>query len=272
MFAGAAGAKLAADVAGQGRPVILLHGGGQTRHSWRRTVEVLAERGYHAIALDLRGHGESDWAKDGYGFDLFVADLKAVIATLAAPPALIGASLGGMISLLAVGEGGAGFASALVLVDIALRINPVGRDAIRGFMSAHDGGFASLEAAADAVSEYLPHRARPKDVSGLRRNLREGADGRLYWHWDPTLFDNGKIDIDVRQRLDAAAVRIAAPTLLVRGSESEVVDAQGVEHFRELVPAAEVAEVQGAAHMVAGDANTPFADAVLDFLSRVYPP
>jgi non-heme chloroperoxidase len=273
VLAGADGACIAADVFGSGRPVLLLHGAGQTRGSWRRTAERLAEAGYQAVTLDLRGHGESDWSKTGYGLDLFVGDLRSVAAGFASPPALIGASLGGMVSLMATGEGVA--APALVLVDIALRTKASGRDAIQAFMGAHPDGFDSLEAAADAVSRYMPHRPRPKDVSGLRKNLREGADGRLRWHWDPTLFHQAATADgmqDVWTRLDAAAARLAAPTLLVWGSRSEIVDQAAVDHFRQVAPAAEVQVVEGARHMVAGDANTPFADAVLDFLGRVYPP
>ncbi len=273
VFAGADGASIAADVFGEGRPVLLLHGAGQTRGSWRRTAERLADTGYQAVTLDLRGHGESAWSKAGYGFDLFVGDLRSVAAAFASPPAMIGASLGGMVSLLTVGEGVP--APALVLVDIALRTKASGREAIQAFMSAHPDGFDGLEAAADAVSRYMPHRPRPKDVSGLRKNLREGADGRLRWHWDPNLFRqevDGAGMQDVWTRLDAAAARLATPTLLVWGSHSEIVDEAAVAHFRQVAPAAEVQVVEGARHMVAGDANTPFADAVLDFLGRVYPP
>ena len=267
---GADGAKIAADVFGTGRPVLLLHGAGQTRGSWRRTGERLAEEGYQAVTLDLRGHGESDWSEGGYGLDMFVADLRSVASGFETPPALIGASLGGMVSMLSVGEGA--WAPALVLVDIALRTKASGREAIQAFMTANPDGFESLEAAADAVSGYMPHRPRPANVSGLRKNLREGPDGRLRWHWDPRLFQWGPGMADVWTRLDAAAARLATPTLLVWGSDSEIVDEDAVAHFRQVAPAAEVRVVEGARHMVAGDANTPFADAVLDFLARVYAP
>ena len=267
---GADGARIAADVFGAGQPVLLLHGAGQTRGSWRRTAERLAEAGYQAVTLDLRGHGESDWSETGYGLDLFVADLRSVAAGFETPPALIGASLGGMVSMLSVGEGAG--TPALVLVDIALRTRASGREAIQAFMTANPDGFDSLEAAADAVSSYMPHRPRPADVSGLAKNLREGADGRLRWHWDPKLFQWGPGMDDVWGRLDAAAAHLSTPTLLVWGSDSEIVDEAAVAHFRQVAPAAAVKRVEGARHMVAGDANTPFADAVLDFLARVYAP
>src|SRR3954471_8143391 len=80
-FAGRDGNRLAADVAGadDAPPVVLLHGGGQTRHSWGTTLGVLADRGWRAYSVDLRGHGDSAWATDGdYTLDAFADDVRAV--------------------------------------------------------------------------------------------------------------------------------------------------------------------------------------------------
>ena len=129
-FDGVGGVKLAADVLGDetGKPVVLLHGGGQTRHAWGDFQRELAGQGYYAISLDARGHGQSGWAADqNYGLDAFVGDLHAVLATLSQPPALVGASLGGITSLLAAGESKQPVASALVLVDIVPDIKKAGR-------------------------------------------------------------------------------------------------------------------------------------------------
>ena len=271
-FKGHDNSRLAADSVGAGPPVLLLHGGGQTRGAWYRTAKSLAASGYHAIALDARGHGESDWSKNGYSFEVFVGDLRAILGALGGTPALVGASLGGLTSLLAIGEAESPIASALVLVDIATQIDPIGAKAIHRFMTANPDGFESLEAAAESVARYLPHRPRPTDISGLKRNLRGGANGRLYWHWDPSLFvrETAPDPEAFTARIEAAAARITVPTLLVRGSRSEIVTASAVERFRELVPSAEFAEVSDAGHMVAGDANTSFATTVLDFLARTY--
>lgn len=272
VFSGAGGAALAADVLGKGPSVVMLHGGGQTRGSWRRTAVDLVDQGYSVVALDARGHGESDWSATGYGFDLFVGDLLRVLDDIDGIPALIGASLGGLTSLLAVGETDRTIASALVLVDIVPRFEVKGSAAIQAFMTANPDGFESVEAAADAVGRYMPNRPRPQDLSGLRRNLREGSDGRLRWHWDPALMSGPVPDLDAMlARLEAASARISVPTLMVRGERSEIVSDESVAHFQNLMPEAEIVEVAGAAHMVAGDANTPFADAVLTFLKRVYP-
>ena len=184
---------LTADVEGawSGPAVLLLHGGGQTRQSWGGTSQVLADVGFLALTVDQRGHGESDWAADGnYGISAYARDVRAVASQLGRPVALVGASLGGLASLLAVAEQPGVDATALVLVDVTPRMRQDGRDRIGDFMRGKPEGFASVEEAADAVSQYLPDRPRPKDVSGLRRNLRPGPDGRLHWHWDPKFLDS----------------------------------------------------------------------------------
>src|SRR5687767_270549 len=154
---------LAADAYGDpdGRPVVLLHGGGQTRHAWHHTAGQLAAAGNHVLNVDLRGHGDSDWSPDGdYTFHRFAADVAAVAHQCVRPPALVGASLGGIASLLAAGEAPPDdvIATALVLVDVAPRTEQQGVDRIRAFMRRGLSGFASLEEAADAIASYNPHR------------------------------------------------------------------------------------------------------------------
>jgi non-heme chloroperoxidase len=258
--------------------VVLLHGGGQTRHAWGTAGDVLAAGGRYAVSVDLRGHGDSDWAPDGdYGMTAFARDTAAVAASLSsvAPPVLVGASLGGLASLTAIGEGFA-VASALVLVDVTPRVEFDGALRIRDFMAGGMDGFASLEDAADAIASFIPNRPRPKDVTGLQKNLRRRDGGRWYWHWDPA-FVHGRGGIDGQEglvdhdRLAAAAADITVPTLLVRGRMSDIVSEDGVRELRELVPDAEVVDVAGAGHMVAGDRNDAFNDAVVEFVDRVVP-
>ncbi len=175
-FSGAGGIRLAADAAGplDGPPAILLHGGGQTRNAWGTTLESLASAGWRAYTMDLRGHGESEWATDGdYRIEAFTNDVVAVAASFDQLPVLVGASLGGLASLTAIGERPADpVARALVLVDIAAQVETDGKNRIGAFMQErmHDG-FASLEEVADAIGAYNPHRARPTDLNGLRKNL-----------------------------------------------------------------------------------------------------
>jgi pimeloyl-ACP methyl ester carboxylesterase len=283
IFTGANGNKLVSDVFGdQGQPVMLLHGGGQTRHAWRATAAQLARRAWIAYAIDQRGHGDSEWVADGgYQFPHFASDVKALADELTRQhgirPAAIGASMGGIASMLAEGEtfrdSGEHVLASLVLVDITPRVDYEGVDKVQGFMRAHaKEGFATIEEAADAVAEYLPHRPRPKSTEGLKKNLRLGADGRWRWHWDPRFMEGRKSFDPDRKRLEAsmldAARNIKVPAMLVRGGSSELVQEAHAREFLELVPQAEYVDVGGARHMVAGDANDHFASAVVDFLDR----
>lgn len=276
-FTGYGGVTLCADVGGDPThpPVILMHGGGQTRHSWGKAARELVRMGLYVISLDLRGHGESDWAPDGnYAMDAFIADLKSVIDTLSAPAALVGASLGGMVSLVAGGENRDLPVSALILVDVVPRLERKGVARITDFMLGNPEGFASLEEAADAVARYLPNRQRPADNQGLKKNLRKRPDGRLYWHWDPKTqsIEGVATQMDkLEQRMEQAARNIAVPTLIVRGKLSDVVSPEGVAHLCQLIPHAVCADVALAGHMVAGDRNDKFNAAVEHFLGSVLP-
>jgi pimeloyl-ACP methyl ester carboxylesterase len=254
--------------------VLLLHGGGQTRHAWGGTATALAEAGRYAVSLDMRGHGESEWtpAEHGYRLERFAADLHHVLARFERPAALVGASLGGLTILLAAGESETTIASAVVLVDIAPRVESEGAQRIVKFMTGKPDGFESLEEAADAIAGYTRQRRRPVDLESLRKNLREGSDGRFRWHWDPRFMGiHGPAEIVDRERLFAAARRIDAPRLLVRGRESDILSEAGVEEFLGHMPGAEFVDVGGAGHMVAGDRNDAFTAAVADFLGRHVP-
>jgi pimeloyl-ACP methyl ester carboxylesterase len=199
----------------------------------------------------------------------FVADLMSVIRRLNAAPVLVGASMGGQIAMTTAADNMAAV-RALVLVDVTPQIDREGRARILGFMQSYPQGFASFEEAADAISEYLPHRPRPRDLSGLKRNLRLRDDGRDHWHWDQRVLATYEPDADeAEQRYSEAARRIRVPTLLLRGSQSEVVTMENVGHFQKLIPHAEFFDVQGAAHMLAGDRNDAFNAAVIEFLDRI---
>ena len=284
MLTGAADNRLVADVYGDtGQPVLLLHGGGQTRHAWRHTGQHLARAGALAYALDQRGHGDSEWVVNGhYAFTDFADDAAAVAATLAQRtgkrPIAIGASLGGIASLLAEGRaeraGKGPVFAAVVLVDITPRVNREGVAKIQGFMRERAAdGFATIADAADAVAAYLPHRPRPRSHEGLRKNLRLHPDGRWRWHWDPRVLKGERsfaLDHQVLETaLIDAAKAITIPALLVRGGSSELVHEAHVREFLELVPHADYIDVADARHMVAGDANDSFSDAVLDFVGKL---
>jgi pimeloyl-ACP methyl ester carboxylesterase len=275
-YVGANGVKLVADVGGDSSsPAILfLHGGGQTRHSWGQAVRKLVTRGYHVVNLDARGHGDSDWSPDGnYSLSTLAFDVACVLKTLSSKPALVGASMGGATALHLVGNSPNAMASALVLVDIVPLVNASGASKIRRFMNAHLQGFSTLAEAVDAVNAYNPHRSRPTNASGLMRNLRCRADGRLYWHWDPRLVgtpEGVEPPLELRQ-LTAAADQVRIPTLLVRGAHSDIVTDEGVADLKRRIPGMELFDVAGAAHMVAGDKNDAFNQGIFDFLNRTIP-
>ncbi|MES2496604.1 MAG: alpha/beta fold hydrolase [Pseudomonadota bacterium] len=270
------GLTLVGDVGGpENAPtVVLMHGGGQTRHSWAGTMDRLVAHGYHVINLDARGHGESDWAPDGnYHPSEQARDLWAVLKTVRRPVALVGASMGGMTAFHAIGSSDTPIADALVMVDIVLKPAPAGADRIKAFMGAYPNGFATVEEAADAVATYYPERRRPKNIGGLRKNLRLREDGRFRWHWDPRILDMGQRAEPPGpfETMSTLAPNVTLPTLLVRGGKSDVVDDEGVADMLRLVPQTEVFEVPGAGHMVAGDMNDPFSAGVIAFLERHLP-
>jgi pimeloyl-ACP methyl ester carboxylesterase len=279
-----AGLRLAGDAWGDpdAAPVLLLHGAGQTRHSWRRTGAALAAAGWHAIALDLRGHGDSERSPAGhYRLGDFASDVTAVSRSLPAPPVLVGASLGGLAALLAVARGG-DQVPALVLVDISVHVEREGASRVVRFMTAHTDGFASLEAAAAAIADFNPRRRPGADLNGLRKNLRRRPDGRWVWHWDPRIMDGGPNSIawqvpdpatgepmlahhdEVRQ----AAPSITVPTLLIRGLRSELVSERSVQALREAIPHATHLDVAEAGHMIVGDRNDVFTAALSGYLAR----
>lgn len=273
-YQGRDGIELVADVAGpaDGSPVLFLHGGGQTRQSWGRAIDQAARRGYRALTLDMRGHGESGWSPDGrYDMDRFANDVRAVIETMSGPPVIVGASMGGLTGLLVSAEPPPAI-RALILVDVAVRLEETGTKEIGLFMKSAPEGFATPEEAADAVSAYIPHRPRPKNISGLMRNLRLREDGRYYWHWDPAFIQRAPDSARPDPELFANAARkLAIPTLLIRGGRSRVLSADGAAAFLDLAPHTELAVVPDADHMVAGDANDNFNELVFGFLARHTP-
>lgn len=272
-FAGE-GVTIVADVAGprDAQPILFLHGSGQSRGSWYKALREAVRRGYRAISIDLRGHGESDWSPDRkYSADLLIADLRRVVDQIEGEPVLVGASAGALTSLVVAATPPPAVRAA-VLIDIGIAPQLEGVAEVRGFMGSAREGFASLEEAADAVAAYLPQRSRPKDTRGLERNLRM-RNGRYYWHWDPEVLEQMTGEPSHVEKslayMRQAAKTLSVPTLLVRGGKSNVVSEESANGLLELIPHAEYANIAGAHHMVAGDANDAFNAAVFDFIARL---
>ena len=285
-FKGSAGNRLNASLwsaEGEASPrvVLLLHGGGQTRHAWDKTARGLAQRGWTAIALDQRGHGDSEWVADGaYAFSDYAADAIAVgqqiFERFGERSVAIGASLGGIASLASFALAPEPVFSGLVLVDIIPRMDPKGVAHIQGFMRDKAAeGFASVDDAADAIAAYLPHRPRPRSLDGLAKNLRLNGDGRWRWHWDPKFLDGARpVEFgwdELEPKLESAAKCLDVPLLLVRGGGSELVTPEAAKAFLATVPDGSFADIAEARHMVAGDKNDAFGGAVMQFLDARFP-
>jgi pimeloyl-ACP methyl ester carboxylesterase len=272
-FRGADGLTLIADewnrAASTGPSVLFLHGGGQNRYSWKNTCQVLADQGLHVVALDSRGHGDSDRAPDAnYSVDALCTDTHAVLDQIGRPTILIGASMGGMTAMPVAHEAGPEKVTKLVLVDVVPRYEKDGSARIRDFMASGLNGFESLDDAAQAVASYLPYRTKPRSPEGLKKNLRL-RDGRWFWHWDPAFLTVPADDKFVRvARLEQAVMALTIPILLIRGRLSDVVSEEGVKDFLEKVPDAEFVELSGAGHTAAGDDNDAFSEVVVQFVNR----
>lgn len=272
-FRGADSLTLAADEWNRGRcrpeqpTILMLHGGGQNRFSWKNTGQLLADHGFHVVTLDARGHGDSDRATDGeYTINALARDIHAVLEQIGRPVVLIGASMGGLTGIRAAHRAGPQAVTKLVLVDVVPRFESAGSHRIRDFMTRHVHGFETLEHAADAIADYLPHRRRPENTDGLKKNLRY-REGRWHWHWDPAFVtsvgDDPFVDVD---QLEDEAIGLRIPILLIRGKLSDVVSPEGVDDFLAKVPHAQFVELSDAGHTAAGDDNDAFSEAVMAFL------
>lgn len=269
------GLRLEAESYGAGPTILLAHGGGQTRYSWRGVAQAQAEKGWRTVALDLRGHGASDWDPAGdYGLERYGRDIAEVAQQLGGGIHHVGASLGGNAALAAVGRYAPELFRALVLVDVVPQVDKTGVAEVLGFMGSHlDQGFADLDEASRAVSAYRKQAPRPAgQASGLARYLRRRDDGRLVWHWDPAFVRgrrHGRLTPDLAQRLDRDLRNITCPVLLLRGLDSNLVTDEAEAAFRRSAPEALVWHVDDAGHMVVGDNNSQFAGDLDRFLNLV---
>jgi len=274
-FEGFAGGGLVADVwgANDAPTVLLLHGSGQTRHAWSGTARALAVMGWRAVTLDLPGHGDSGWAPDGdYRTPTLAHAMRGVWHELGQPLAVVGASFAGLLSIATAARADAPSLAALVLVDVAPRMEDAGRSRVRGFMAAHLDGFGSLDEAAGSIAGYL-NRPVEGRLEGLAKNLRQNECGRWVWHWDPRLIaDSNRRNRPEAEWYEGALRDLRCPILLVRGLRSDLVSDKSVWALRQAVPGVQVVDVVDAGHMVAGDANDAFCESLAPFLRTAMPP
>jgi pimeloyl-ACP methyl ester carboxylesterase len=255
-------------------PILMAHGFGQSRLAWSASAAALAVSGFYCLAADGRGHGLSSWnGNDRYEMDQFIEDARTLVAKVGGKPIWVGASMGGLIGMIAEAETAGGLFEALVLVDVTPRWETQGVERILDFMRAHPQGFASVDEARDAVLHYLPHRAERASSDRLAKMLVTMPNGRLRWHWDPRLLNEvGERGEEYLGRLHSAAGQLRLPVLLISGDKSDVVSTTTIDEFLKLVPHAEHQRIADATHMVVGDDNHTFTQSVSTFIHRLAVP
>ena len=254
-------------------PLVLLHGVGQTCHTWDLFAAAMSPH-FHVMAFDQRGHGDTDWAADkDYSRRSMVKDVEAFTTALGLDHFfLTGMSMGGANSLSFTANN-PGRVEALVVVDVGPRVENKGVQNIRNFMKDFRE-FDSLDEAAAVIHKFNPRR--PLEI--IRKytvvyNLKQLPSGKWTWKYD-TYFSEGHSRIDVKQmqqELSQEVKKIACPTLLVKGAESDVLSLDGARLLQTAIPGSEFALVAGAGHSVMGDNPPGFEAAVREFyLNKSY--
>lgn len=269
-FRGSGGVKLRGEAFGVPThpPVLLLPAGGQHHRSLIEVARALGAAGRYAICLDLRGHGVSEWSSAGeYSLEAYVDDIRLVLQQFEQRPVLISTAISGINAVIALGETQDPSCSGLVLAGVSDQMNREEmRTAVR-LLREQASGFDTEEEAVIARRELRPFEQPQTDVAS---ELRTGDDGRLYWHWDPRML--GAYDVRrAMQRFKAALKNIRVPTLIVRGGLSQLISEESAENLRDLIPAAELVNLEQAGHLAATDDHDGFNAALLEFLERRVP-
>jgi pimeloyl-ACP methyl ester carboxylesterase len=202
--------------------------------------------------------------------DAFGRDVEALIDHFDQKVTLVGASRGGQ-SCLVGGARRPGRVALIMLADVAPLLRDDGVEEMRVFFRASAAGFANLDEAADVLSQHLG-LPRRQDTSGLAKSVRTGADGRLYWQWDPKTVSPEFLNPPSEGvALEIAAKQLRDPVTLVRAEFSSIVTPESVKLFKDLTPQLEVIEAKGVGHMFTGDRNDAFAETLLAHLARLAP-
>jgi pimeloyl-ACP methyl ester carboxylesterase len=245
-------------------PMLLLHGGAQTAHSWDEVAPDLC-RDHHVLALDQRGHGDTEWAPEGrYRREDFVADVRAFLDDRGwEAPTLVALSLGGL-NAIAFAAAHRDRVAGLVVVDVAPTISATGGQAIRAQLAVRD--FASFDEAVERAHAFNPRRSLENIRTRLGHSLRQGTNGRWAYKFDPHI-GSGGLEADF-ERLWEQVRTLECPTLLVRGAESAILARETAARFLRELPGSAVVEVPGAGHSVMGDNPGGFVSAIRPFLAR----
>jgi esterase len=255
----------------QSPPLVMLHGGALTAHTW--DVVCLALPEYRCIAPDLRGHGDSDWALDGdYSSDAYRRDLEALVAHFGVECcALVGNSLGGATALRYTAERSpAEQPEALVLVDVGPEMREAGRRRLRNFTDA-PRELDSVEAFVERAVAFNPLRNRSVLRRSLLNNLRQLPSGKWTWKYDPNRFQrspNGTPLPTVEDRWRDVQ-RVECPTLVVRGGTSDMFLDEDAAKLATALHNGRWLTIENASHTVQGDQPLALANAIRAFLRSI---
>ena len=248
-------------------PIVLLHGGHQSCHSWDLVSLHLAQK-YRVLALDQRGHGDSEWARDlDYSNHTMSLDAEAFISAMGQQrPILMGHSMGGRNSMLLT-KRNAAMLRALVVVDIGPEVSPEGRQAISSFVRANQE-FDNLEHFVENVRKYDPYRPREHIERTVKYNMLQRIDGKFVSKCDSNprrlgLTQNSSL-LDNITLNDARGFDL--PALVIRGENSNILPADAAERFRDALPRGTLITVPKSGHNVHGQNTLGFLEALGAFL------
>ena len=251
-------------------PIVLLHGGHQSAHSWDLVSLHLAQR-YRVLALDQRGHGDSEWARDvAYTNHEMSLDAEAFIEAMGLQrPILMGHSMGGRNAMLLTRRSPS-LLRALVIVDVGPELSDRGRAVIAGFVRDNEE-FDDLEHFVRNVQQYDPYRSREHIERTVKYNMLQRADGKFVSKCDGNPRRLGVVRGTGPQENitleEAGAFDLAV--LLVRGADSRILTAEAAERFRTALPRGELVTVPNCGHNVHGQNTKGFIEAVGEFLTNV---
>jgi pimeloyl-ACP methyl ester carboxylesterase len=252
-------------------PVIMLHGFGVSGHMFDEFAARMRDR-YRLIALDQRGHGDSDWSENGdYSRDAFVEDLEALRKELRLERfVLVGHSMGGLNAVSYVNKY-PGHATALVLIDVGPEASKDGVDNIVRFTRGPDE--LEFEEFVEMAHRFNPRRTIENIRERMRHRLKPADGGKWTWKFDRR-FRQPDSSITVGWQLSSDQLwqlfrNVTIPTLLVRGGESDVLSAEVAQRCVQEMPSARLVTIPNAGHSVPGDNPDAFTDAVASFLAEV---
>ena len=247
----------------EAQPMVLLHGMTGTCHSWDFFASAM-RRDYHVLALDQRGHGDSQWA-DSYAADDFLADLDAFLDALGLDRViLIGHSMGGRNAIMYAARYRAKV-THLVSVDIGPEIGQAGLERIRQTRAAEPPVFGNLEAARRYIRLGEPRYSEAVLEHQLRHSLRERPDGKLEFKCDGQ-FLTMSVSRPPVEELWSYVRQLTCPTLIVRGALSDILLHDVALGMQQKVPNSRLVEIEGAGHSVPCDNPEAFEAAVRHFL------